>query len=83
MLKQPQYEPVSLDHETVVLYAVVNGCADTVPIERMKLWENELLRFMGTNHPEIGKDISEKKQITKENEVALKQALDTFIVTWR
>jgi F-type H+-transporting ATPase subunit alpha len=83
VLKQPQYEPVSLQHEVMVLYASVNGYADSVPIERMKLWENELLRFMDTNHPEIGKDIYEKKQISKENEVALRQALDTFIVTWR
>ncbi len=83
VLKQPQYEPVSLEHEVIVLFAGVNGYADAIPIERMKSWENELLRFMDTNHPEIGKEIHDKKQITKENEAALRQALDTFAVTWR
>ncbi len=83
VLKQAQYEPVSLSDEVIVLFAVVNGYADNIPVEKMKTWENELVRFMEMTHSEISKEIGEKKLISKENELALRQALDTYNLSWR
>lgn len=82
ILKQPQYEPMSLDNQVMVIYAGTHGYADKVPLERMRAWETELLRFLETAHPEIGDDIVAQKRITEETEGALRTALDGFMSTW-
>jgi len=43
ILKQPQYEPMPLENQVMVIYAGTNGFADNVPVERMQKWENELI----------------------------------------
>ena len=78
ILKQPQYEPVSLDNQVILIYAGTQGYADDVDLDRMRMWETSLLRFMGTSYPEIGSDINKKKQLTEENEAKLRTALDAF-----
>jgi F-type H+-transporting ATPase subunit alpha len=78
ILKQPQYEPVSLDNQVILIYAGTQGYADDVALDRMRMWETSLLRFMGTSYPEIGSDINKKKQLTEENEAKLRTALDAF-----
>jgi F-type H+-transporting ATPase subunit alpha len=83
ILKQPQYEPMSLENEVIEIYAGTNGFADKVPLERMRAWEVDLLRFMETSHPEIGRSIAQEKRITPETEKALREALDTFMATWQ
>jgi F-type H+-transporting ATPase subunit alpha len=83
ILKQAQYEPMSLEHQVIVLYAGTNGFADTVPVERMKKWEADLVRYMSASYPDIGKDIAEKKQITPETEKRLREALGAFQASWQ
>lgn len=83
ILKQPQYEPMSLENQVVVIYAGTNGFADSVPIERMRAWETALIRYMETSHPEVGQEIIEIKRITEENEKKLVAALGTFKSTWQ
>jgi F-type H+-transporting ATPase subunit alpha len=82
LLKQPQYTPYSLEQEVIVLFAGTNGYTDKIPLERTRAWETELLRFMETSHPEIGRDIAEKKRLTDENIERLRQVLDTFNSTF-
>ncbi|MBN2387472.1 MAG: F0F1 ATP synthase subunit alpha [Anaerolineales bacterium] len=82
ILKQAQYEPMALEHQVILLFAGTNGFADTVPIERMKKWETDLIRHMSASHPDLGKDIAEKMQITAETEKKLHQALDSFKTSW-
>jgi F-type H+-transporting ATPase subunit alpha len=67
----------------MIIYAGTRGFADNVPIERMGAWENDLLRYMESSHPEVGRDIAEKKRITEENEDDLRKSLETFNSTWR
>jgi len=83
ILKQPQYEPVSLEHQVIALYAGTQGFADEVPLENMRDWELALVKYMNQSHPEIGKNIVEKKQIAPENEKKLREALSTFKATWQ
>jgi F-type H+-transporting ATPase subunit alpha len=83
VLKQPQYEPVSLGHQVVVIYAGTNGFADDVPVEKMRQWENDLKKYMDASHPEIGKDIAEKKAISPETEKKLREALTAFKSSWQ
>ncbi|MBP1703314.1 MAG: atpA [Chloroflexi bacterium] len=82
ILKQPQYEPLSLENQVIVIYAGTRGYADKVSLERMRAWELALLRFMETSYPDVGKDIAEKKRITDENEARLRSALEAFTGGW-
>jgi F-type H+/Na+-transporting ATPase subunit alpha len=82
ILKQPQYAPMSLEHQVIEIFAGTQGFADKVPTDRMREWETELLRYMDASHPAIGKDIAEKKRITPETEAALREALKAFGTTW-
>jgi F-type H+-transporting ATPase subunit alpha len=83
ILKQPQYEPMSLENQVIEIFAGTRGYADQVPLERMKAWETSLLRFMETSHPEVGRTISEEKRITPETEEKLVAALDAFKASWQ
>ncbi len=83
ILKQPQYEPVSLENQVIVIYAGTRGFTDHVPLDQMRRYELEMLRFMETSHPEIGKSIAEEKRITEDDEAQLRDALETFNSTWR
>ncbi len=65
ILKQPQYSPMSLADQVIAIFAGTNGFADQVPVEKMGSWQTEMLRYMDSAYPEIGKDIAEKKIITR------------------
>ena len=60
-----------------------NGYADLVPLEHMAAWQADMLKFMETSHPEVAKEIAEKKVITDTNRERLRKALDTFRITWK
>ncbi len=83
ILKQPQYSPMTLENQVIVIFAGTNGYADNVPLGEMARWESDLIRFMETSRPEIGREIGELKRITPENEAALRSALDAFMSTWQ
>jgi len=78
VLKQPQYEPMSLEQEVAILYAAVNGYLDDVPVDKVSAWEAEFHRFMETQHSEALKAIAADKQIKPETEEKLKQAIAQF-----
>jgi F-type H+-transporting ATPase subunit alpha len=82
ILKQPQYQPMSHEEEVMVLFAGTNGYSDTVPLERMRAWEAEMLRFMQTSHPEIIKAIASERQLSAEVEPGLRDALKEFNSGW-
>ncbi len=83
ILKQPQYQPMSLSDQVIVMFAGTNGYADQVPIGKMPQWQTDLLKFMESSHPEVAKDIVRKKMITDDNRVNLTKALDAFRNTWQ
>jgi F-type H+-transporting ATPase subunit alpha len=83
ILKQAQYQPMSLENQVIEIFAGTRGYADGVALDRMKAWENALLRYMETSHPDLGKSISDEKRITPETEQRLIQALDAFMASWQ
>jgi F-type H+-transporting ATPase subunit alpha len=83
ILKQAQYSPATLESQVIIIFAGTNGYADAVPLPEMKRWESELVRHMETSHPEIGKEIADKKRLAPELESALRSALDAFTSTWQ
>lgn len=83
ILKQPQYEPMPLEQQVIVLFAGTQGYADKIPLEDMRRWESSLIRYMESSYPEIGKDIAEKKVITDETREKLVAALENFTASWQ
>ena len=83
ILKQPQYSPVQLETQVIIIFAGTNGFSDKVPLDDMVQWEADLVQYMETNHPEIGNDIAKQKRITPETEASLRAALETFAETWQ
>jgi F-type H+-transporting ATPase subunit alpha len=82
ILKQPQYQPVSLADMVIAIFASINRYADKVEIDQMAEWESSLLSYMAASHPDIVKTIAEKKQITEGVEEKLRKAIDDFNKTW-
>ncbi|HJM36363.1 MAG: F0F1 ATP synthase subunit alpha [Dehalococcoidales bacterium] len=78
VLKQLQFSPMPVEKQVMILYAAINGYLDDVPIERVSDFEVSFHQFMGANHPDIGRIIAEKKEITPETEEALKAAILKF-----
>lgn len=83
ILKQPQYHPMSLADQVIVLFAGTNGFADKVPVSSMEKWQADLLRFMEASYPEIGREIAEKKQLTQSTSDRLVEALKAFTNQWQ
>jgi F-type H+-transporting ATPase subunit alpha len=82
ILKQPQYAPVPLEDQVIAIFAGINGYADSIPIERVREWEQTLTRYMRASQPEVGKAIAEQGTLTPEVETKLRGALTTFNTTW-
>jgi len=78
ILKQPQYSPLTLENEVMILWTVTNGFLDDVPVEKVAAFENAFYKFMANNHPEIGKNIATEQSIKPEIEVELKKAVAEF-----
>ena len=78
ILKQPQYVPVPVEKQVMILYAVINGYIDDVAVEKVSAFEASFHTFMEANHPEIGEDIAKEKDISAETEEALKAAILEF-----
>jgi F-type H+-transporting ATPase subunit alpha len=82
LMKQPQYQPVPLQHEVIVIFAAVNGFLDDVPVDKVRTFESNLYSFMDSNHPGIGDEIRDKKELSPELEEKLRAAIREFKQTF-
>jgi F-type H+-transporting ATPase subunit alpha len=82
LLKQPQYQPIRLDHEVFMIYAGTRGYLDNVDVKHIQRWKAEMSRFMDTAFPNVGKGILETGAWNDEVEGAIKQGLTEFNNTW-
>ena len=78
VLKQPQYVPMPLEKQVMILYAVINGYLDDVPVDRLRAFEDAFHRFVETSHPEIGGRIAAERGLPQDIEDALKTAIVEF-----
>ena len=78
ILKQPQYKPMSVEHQVMMIYAVVNKYLMDVEVKHIRRFEAEYLEFLNTNYPEIGKSIVETGALSDEMEEKLKAAIVEF-----
>jgi len=82
LLKQPQYQPLSLADQVALIYAGTRGALDTVPVDRVKEWQSAFLRAFNTQFSDVANQIAESKALTDESEAGLKNALSTFNASW-
>ena len=82
VLKQAQYVPLSLANEVVVLFAVNEGLMEDVEIEKVGAFEEQLLRYVAGNHPDILTAIDDSKDISDEVSANLTKAINDFKPTF-
>ena len=78
VLKQPQYQPMPVQYQVIIIYAATRKYLLSVPTEDITRYEKELFAFIDTKYPEIPESIAATKEITPETEELLKKALAEF-----
>jgi F-type H+-transporting ATPase subunit alpha len=78
LLKQPQFSPLKMEEQVVVIFAGTRGYLDPLPVNAVGRFEQELLRIMRDQHADILETIRTEKEISSETEKKLVEAIDKF-----
>lgn len=78
ILKQPQYRPVSVENQVMMIYAVTNKYLTDIEVEQVRDFEEQFLEFANNQYAEIGKTIVKTGKLEGETEEQLKAALEEF-----
>jgi F-type H+-transporting ATPase subunit alpha len=78
ILKQGQYQPLSMETQVIVIYAVTNGYLDEVPVARVREWERGYIDYVQAQFPQIADKIKREKTLSKETEEELKRAIGAY-----
>ena len=78
ILKQPQYKPMPVQYQVIIIYAATNKYLLDIAVENITRFESELFTFIDTKYPEIPASIAESKVISEETEETLKKAIVEF-----
>lgn len=78
ILKQPQYSPMPVEDQVMILYAGVNDKLSDIDAGKIRSFEEGFLKYMNTQHRDVGKAIAEKKQLTDEIKKSLDQDIDEY-----
>ena len=78
VLKQPQYKPMPVEYQVIIIYAATKKYLLDIPVDRIADFEKELFRFIDTKYSEIATSIKETKQLSEETEAALINAIEEF-----
>lgn len=78
ILKQPQYKPMPVEYQVIIIYAATNKYLLDVPVDRITVFETEFFEFLDTKYPEIPEAIRKEKVISDETEKLLQKAISEF-----
>ncbi len=78
ILKQPQYEPLPVEKQVIIIYAANNGYVDEYEVGDIQRYERELQAFLESRHQQLLDDLRDKKKIDDDLEGRIKAALDEF-----
>jgi F-type H+/Na+-transporting ATPase subunit alpha len=78
VLKQGQFEPMDVEKEVVIVYAVTNGFLDDVAVDKVKAFEEGLLEFLDSNSKELIEALATSKALDDKTTPLLKRALETY-----
>ena len=82
MLKQPQYKPMPVEYQVIIIYAVTKKYVIDIDVDRILDFEQGLFDFIDTKYPQIPESIKETKELTADNEKALIAAIEEFMKTF-
>ena len=78
ILKQPQYKPMPVEYQVIIIYAATNKYLLDVPVDGITTFETEFFEFLDTKYPEIPEAIRKEKVISDETEKLLQKAISEF-----
>ena len=78
VLKQPQYKPMPVQYQVIIIYVVTNKYLLDVPVEDITRFETEFFEFLDTKYPEVPNAIAQNKEINDETDAKLKKAIEEF-----
>lgn len=81
-LKQAQYSPLRVDEQILVIYTAVRGFLSDIPVNQVVNFQRDFLKFMNSNHPEIGQTIVEKQKLDDALEASINSAIEEFKSTY-
>ena len=78
ILKQPQYKPLKVEEQVMILYAAINHHLTTIDISDIKKFEDEFVAYMGSTYPEVGANIKKQGKLDENTEKMLTEAIEKF-----
>ena len=78
LLKQPQYQPIPAEEQTIIIWVGTNGFVDDVPVEDIRRFETEFYAFMRNKYPQVSQALRECKELSTDIVAQLKQATAEF-----
>ena len=81
-LKQAQYSPLRVDEQILVIYTAVRGFLSDIPVNQVVNFQRDFLKFMNSNHPEIGQTIVGKQKLDDALEASINSAIEEFKSTY-
>ncbi|KKR21346.1 MAG: ATP synthase subunit alpha [Candidatus Moranbacteria bacterium GW2011_GWA2_39_41] len=78
ILKQDQYEPMPMQNQVAILYALTNGFLDDVVVEKVKAWENDFHKYLQSSAKETLELIASKKELAEDVVASLEKAIKEF-----
>ena len=82
LFKQKQYNPIPVEEQVAIMWAMQNGYLDAIPVERVKEFQVKLQDYLQTRHEPLLHSVRDKKALDEELEGQLKAVLDEFKQTW-
>ncbi len=79
VLKQGKNTPMTVEHQVIIIYAVVNNYLKDIVVKDISEFEKDLCDYIDSSYPDIISSIKDTKDLIKENEEALKEALTAFL----
>ena len=76
MLKQPQYQPMPVEYQAIIIYAATKKYLLDIPVEEVLIFQEKLFEFIKTRYPQIPESIRTMKEITEETEALLVKAIE-------
>jgi len=78
VLKQPQYQPMPVEQQIMIIFAVTNGFLDDVPVDEIKAWEEGFRDFMSAEHPDLAEELRTRKVLSDDLAARLKAAVGEY-----
>ena len=78
VLKQPQYAGMPVENQVISIFAATNGYLDDIPVDQVRRFEAEMLRFVADQYPDVPVSITQTRALSEDMAGTLRQAITAF-----